>query len=84
MMEYLQTFFSWIWGHLKAILLLVIGLLPDSPFQLLENTDVEEYLGYLNWLIPLSQMVAILQLWITAIVIFYIFQAILRWTKAIQ
>ncbi len=83
-MEYLQTFFSWIWGHLKAILLLVIGLLPDSPFQLLENTDVEEYLGYLNWLIPLSQMVAILQLWITAIVIFYIFQAILRWTKAIN
>jgi len=83
-MEYLQTFFSWIWGNLKAILMLVIGLLPDSPFQLLENTDVEEYLGFLNWLIPLSQIAAILQLWITAIVIFYIFQAILRWTKAIN
>jgi len=67
----------------------IINLLPSSPFQIIDNSflnDVlgDDWLGWLNWLLPLKQILAILQLWVSAIVVYYIYQAILRWVKAIQ
>lgn len=61
----------------------VINLLPDSPFQLVDNTDVSTFLGTLNWFLPLSQIVAILELWLVAITTYYLYMVILRWVKAI-
>ena len=58
--------------------------LPDSPFNLISNDAVVEYMGYLNWIVPVSEIVAILQLWITAILIYYTYVVILRWIRAIQ
>jgi hypothetical protein len=83
-MEYLQTFFSWIWSAFKNVIIVVIGVLPDSPFRLITNSEIGEYIGYLNWIIPIQQITAILQLWLVAIGIFYIYQAILRWVKAVN
>jgi len=83
-MEYLQNFFSWIWGNLRILLVFVINLLPDSPFSVLDNSAVAGYIGYLNWIIPIESMVAILQVWTVAIASFYVLQAILRWVKAIE
>jgi hypothetical protein len=67
----------------------IINLLPNSPFSLIENIGLDEVMGskwleWLNWLLPLKQIIAILQLWVSAIVVYYIYQAILRWVKAIQ
>jgi len=83
-MEYIQQFFSWVWTALRSVMIYVINLLPDSPFNVLSNSNVEQYMGYFNWLFPVSEMVAILQVWVVAVASFYIFQALLRWVKAIE
>lgn len=72
-------------GGLKAIL----GLLPDSPFSaaldsLAANTTVRQMLGYFNWFIPVYLFVPILGLWLTCVAVYYVYQVILRWLKAIE
>ena len=62
----------------------IIDLLPDSPFVLIDNSPIEDYLGWLNWLIPMTQIIAILQLWVVAIAVYYVWVVILRWVKAID
>ena len=52
-MEYIQQFFSWVWSAIKAALVAVLSVLPESPFRLISNTEIGEYLGYINWIIPL-------------------------------
>lgn len=48
------------------------GLLPDSPFtgyvQVTEG--MRQGLAWLNWLVPISEMLVILGLWIAAVALF--------------
>ena len=63
----------------------IIGILPKSPFTFLEaNPQVKEILEFLNWFIPIDTMVAMSEVWLTAIAIYYVVQAILRWAKIIE
>lgn len=72
-------------AFIKKILVQMLSFLPTSPFVSVTNAlDKSEYLGYINWLIPFDVCLGIGQAWLTAIAIFYIYQAILRWVKAIE
>lgn len=62
----------------------VVNILPNSPFQAIDNTAVGEFLGSLAWIIPIPQIIAILQAWVVAVGIYYLVQVILRWVKAIE
>lgn len=63
----------------------IISILPKSPFTFLEATPaVKKVLGYLNWFFPIDTMIALTEFWLTAIIIYYAFQAILRWAKIIE
>lgn len=62
----------------------VLDVLPDSPFNLIDNSAVSEYMGFLNWLVPMTEIVAILQLWVVAISTYYVVVVVLRWIKAID
>jgi hypothetical protein len=73
-----------LFGTLKDTIAKFINLLPSSPFQSIDNTDISPFLGYLNWIVPISEMVAILELYVTAIGIYYIYMCILRWIKVIS
>ena len=79
-----QGLIDWFFNALKGILIAVLSLLPDSPFNLIDNTVIGQYLNYINWIIPMNQIIAILELWVVAIAIFYVYQAIMRWVKAID
>lgn len=69
---------------LGSIAKMVLGLLPDSPFQAITVvSDVAPMLGSLNWIVPVGEILAILQAWVLAIGIFYIYQVILRWVKVV-
>lgn len=72
-----------IMSNLMNALTWVIELLPNSPFQAISNSDVNQFMGTLNWFIPLDKIVAELELWLAAVVIFYMYQIILRWIRAI-
>ncbi|WP_077612758.1 hypothetical protein [Clostridium sp. Marseille-P2415] len=62
-----------------------VFFLPDSPFQsFINQIDKIPFLGYLNYFVPVAQIIAITQLWVTAIAVFYLVQLALRWVKMIE
>jgi hypothetical protein len=66
----------------------LINIFPDSPFKAviasIRTSYSSELLGYINYFIPVSEMLAILSVWVTAIVMYYLVSIILRWVKAIS
>ena len=76
---------SAIFGSLKQVLIVALSILPDSPFRgFLDNLAELPFLGYLNWIIPLSDFLGVLSVWGTAVGIFYIASILLRFAKAID
>ncbi len=71
-------------GGLNAIL----SLLPDSPFKVLDDLtasgEIAEWLGYVNWFVPIYSFVGILEGWLLCIGIYYIYQVVLRWLQVIE
>lgn len=63
----------------------VLKLLPTSPFtSFIEACGNLPYLGWLNWFIPVGQMIAIGEAWLIAIGLFYLYSIVLRWIRAIE
>lgn len=69
---------------LADVLNAVFSLLPNSPFALIDNSPIAPYLSGLNWLIPISSLLGILEAWLTCIALYYIYSIVLRWIKAIK
>lgn len=79
------------WDALSATVITFIGnvlsFLPDSPFLVLEelsNTEYYQWLQWLNWFIPINTFVSILEAWLVGIGLYYVYQIVLRWVKAIE
>ena len=69
----------------NSVLETIISVLPTSPFTRFINAlNSMPYLGYLNWFLPISQMIAIGEAWLVSIALFYLYSIILRWVKAIS
>lgn len=65
----------------------LLNALPKSPFVVLDNLSSNDYytwLCYLNWFIPINTFVAILEVWLVCIALYYVIQIALRWIKAIE
>ena len=70
---------------LRAVLVSVLQLLPGSPFRGFIDSIAEiPYLGYLNYFIPVSDILALLAVWGAAVGVFYVSSVILRFVKAID
>lgn len=67
-----------------GILSVIFSILPPSPFTIISNTPLKEYLPYINYFVPVNEIVNILQLWLVAVGGYYIYQVALRWIKAIE
>ncbi len=69
-------------------LMAVLGFLPDSPFKILDDMtatgQIAEWLGYVNWFIPIYSFIGILEAWLACVAIYYVYQIVLRWLKAIE
>ena len=62
-----------------------LGLLPQSPFRaFIDEIGEHEWLGYVNWLIPIDKFIVIGEAWLVAVGLFYLVSVILRWAKAIE
>lgn len=59
-------------------------LLPQSPFSGLQLIIDSDILGYINYFVPIAEMVNIGMAWLTAIALWYVYAIVLRWVKAIQ
>lgn len=62
---------------------MMVNILPSSPFIIVERIDIP-YLNYLNWIIPIEEMIVITSYWLSAIAVYYVVQIILRWVRVIQ
>lgn len=74
-------------GTLVSFAVSVVELFPESPFIILNemsNSEFYTWLKYLNWFIPVSSFVSILETWLLGIGIYYIYQIVLRWIKVIE
>ena len=60
-------------------------LLPLSPFIHFNRIAIDNaVLGGIAWLVPLAEIIALLQAWLVAIATWYIAKIGLRWIKMIQ
>lgn len=69
---------------INSILNVVFSFLPVSPFKdvftaMADNTVIQ----YLNWIIPVGELLSMITVWLGAIITFYAYQVVLRWIKAI-
>lgn len=65
---------------------LLLSVLPLSPFrQFLDDFAIisASKLGWLNWLIPVRQILVVMGAWLGAVTVFYIYSVIARWAKVI-
>ena len=70
---------------LRAVLITVLELLPDSPFRgFIDNIAEIPYIGYLNYFVPVSDFLALLTVWGAAVGLFYVSSVILRFVKEID
>lgn len=69
---------------LGAVLGLVFALLPPSPFGLIDNSPIKEFLPTLNYFLPISEIVLVLETWVTAIGFYYLYSIVLRWIKGVS
>lgn len=80
-MQFFIDIINFLIKGIGSIFSFAIGVLPNSPFQVVENT---EFISNIGWIIPIAPILSILQLWVSAIAIYYIVQVALRWVKAIE
>lgn len=63
---------------------MILSVLPHSPVQkYLASFDNLPYLGWLNWFVPVSAIITVAETWLVCIGLFYLYQIILRWVRAI-
>lgn len=69
---------------LDKFLSFLLSVFPKSPFrETIDNFAALPFLGYLNWFMPVAQMLGIGLLWLTAIGLYYVYSVIARWVKLI-
>lgn len=63
----------------------VIQLFPLSPFRgIIDQITSLPYLGWLNWFMPVSEIITVVNLWIAAIVAYYLYMVVARWIKLVS
>ena len=59
--------------------------LPLSPFtQFIDQFSNLPALGYLNWFFPVKECITVMEAYLVAVGIYYLYQMIMRWIKVIQ
>lgn len=83
-MDITISLFNAIMEVLNTALNYIFSFLPKSPFSsMIKEMDSLTFLPYINYFIPIDKLLAMTALWLGAITVFYIYQIILRWIKAI-
>ncbi|WBX56751.1 hypothetical protein LCN94_07385 [Ruminococcus sp. FMB-CY1] len=83
-MDVFGEIWNWICETLYDLLKSIIDLLPDSPFQMLDNSPISKYLVYINYFVDFAFIVDTLTLWLVAVAGYYTYSVILRMIKTID
>lgn len=58
----------------------IIALLPTSPLKWTVSAD-SQILSWINWLIPIGEMIVIAESWLLCIALWYVVRVGLNWIK---
>lgn len=59
-------------------------VLPTSPFrEFLDDFASIEFLGYLNWFVPVGDILKVMGVWLGAVALFQVYGIVMRWLKVI-
>lgn len=83
-MDVFNTVLDWLGNQINNLLSFLCVVLPDSPFQALSNSPIGEYLGIINYFVPIDFMLNVTTAWLACILVYYGFSILMRWVKAIQ
>lgn len=84
MLNILIEFANFFIDNISNFINLIMMLLPDSPFSAIDLGFLAPYLSFINWLIPVGQILTFLSVWCTAIGIYYIYSIALRFTNVVD
>lgn len=60
----------------------IISFLPGSPFKaIIANLSGVPYMAELNWFFPVHECVIVFEVWLTAVALYYVYSAIMRFIK---
>lgn len=63
----------------------ILSWLPQSPFtNIALPAGVSQGLGWLNWFVPVHEIIVLGTAWIGAIALYYLASVMLRWVKVIS
>ena len=81
----LYDFVQGILDGLGFVLVEVYSFLPRSPFTSFNSVAIDnQYLQWLAWIVPISEIIVVLQAWIVAVAMFYAYMVILRFVRSIE
>ena len=83
-MDIFGSIWNWLCEMVSSILDWIVDFLPDSPFKMLDNTPIQPYLKYINWVIPVDFILTTLSLWLVAVAGYYTYSFLLRLIKAVD
>ena len=80
----LSKFLQFLINALGAVLSAIVGLLPKSLFQFVANSQFSDLLAKINYFIPIYEFISILELWVVAVGVYYLYSVVARWLKMID
>lgn len=68
-----------------ALISVLAMLLPDSPFQLaMDSSVITDLIAHFNWFFPVTEILATVQAWVTAMALYYIIMVPMRYIKMME
>ena len=62
----------------------ICSLFPPSPFTIATNAGFADLIAKINFFVPVYEFVAILELWLVAVGVWYAIVIVARWVKAVE
>lgn len=83
-----MPFLSGLTDSLVAFAVSIIEIFPESPFrgaiESVQDSEIITILQYVNYILPIQQMITIFSMWIVGVALYYVYQLVLRWIKVID
>lgn len=70
---------------IASVISYLFSFLPDNPFSDFSvPSEVSEVLGYVNWFLPVKQIILVIGLWLSAIIVIIISKLVLNFFQVIK
>lgn len=84
MFKGLASFVQMLLDAVVVILNVVCSAFPPSPFTIIQHTGFGDLIAKINFFLPVYEFLSIIEAWLVAVAIWYMWTTVARWVKAIE